>query len=269
MNWLSKIVAKLKKITVKDIVYFIVIFVLTACLSFSVSKCSDARLEYKNNIEALNDTVRYYQDKNGNLVATKRAFEAELKDLKLLNEDLYNEIKSLKAKGNVTSGVHFSGVVENSPQDTTYIVSYDTISRGFYKDFAFNNEYRVLEGNVSYQNDIVGVKITKDQMFFDYIVVIDDKNNIMIRSTNPYIKYNEISGFQIPKPKDKRWSFGAFANYGYNPSNRDQYIDIGMSLDYSLKRITIGPMIYYENNFLTKDKSFYIGGSLNWNILEW
>lgn len=269
MNWLSKIAAKLKKITVKDVIYFVAIFALTACLSYSVSRCSDARSEYKNNIEALTDSVRYYQDKNGNLVATKRAFETELKDLKILNEDLYNQLKDLKAKGNITSGVHFSGVVENPSQDTTYIVSYDTITRGFSKDFAFNNEYRILEGNVSYKNDTVGVKIEKDQIMFDYTVALDDKNNIMIRSANPYVRYNEMTGFQIPKPKDKHWSLGLFGNYGYNPSSSDQYVDVGISLDYSLKRFSVGPIIYYEHNFLTKDKSMYIGGSLNINLLEW
>ena len=159
--------------------YFTHLLLLIGCLSSAVKQCSDTRFEYKNNIAALNDTIRYYQDKNGNLVATKLAFESDINTLKLLNKDLYNQIKDLKAKGNVTEGTYFAGVIENPKQDTAYIVTHDTISRGFIKDFAFNNEYRTLEGNVSYNNDTVGVNIEKDQVAFDYIVALDDKNNIM------------------------------------------------------------------------------------------
>lgn len=269
MNIKKPIVKAIKSITKKDIIYMLVIFLLIGCLSSAVKQCSDTRLEYKNNIEALNDTIRYYQDKNGNLVATKLAFESDIKTLKILNNDLYNKIKDLKAPGKVTSGTWFSGVIENPPQDTTWIVQHDTISKGFKKDFAFNNEYRTLEGNVSYQNDTVGVNISKDQVIFDYVVAIDDKNNIMIKSSNPYVKYKEITGFQLPKEKIKHWSFNAFGNFGWNPSNKDRYYDLGLSVDYSIKRLSIGPMIYYEHNLLSKEKGIYIGVNLNFNILEW
>jgi len=265
----KKIVNFFKSLTLKDIVYCLVILLLIGALSTSVSKCSDTRKEYENNIIALNDTIRYYQGKNGNLVATIRVFETDIKDLKLLNEDLYNQIKNLKAKSDIVNGSYFSGIIENPEQDTTYIVQHDTINKGFRKDFAFNNEYRVLEGNVSYKNDTVGVNISKDQVIFDYTVAMDKKNNIYISSSNPYVKYNQITGFQIPKEKEKHWSLNAFSNFAYEPSHSDRYLDIGLSVDYTIKRFSIGPMVFYKQNFLTKDKSFYIGASVNLNILKW
>lgn len=225
------------KISKKDIIYWVLISILIVLLCFSVNKCSNSKLEYKNNIEALNDSIRYVQDKNGNLVATKLAFEAELKDLKLLNKELYEEIETLRKSGNsVNSGVQFSGTVQNPESDTIYIVSHDTIDRGFEKSFAFNNEYRKLEGKVSYSNDTVGVNINKDEVYFDYTIAIDNKNNILIKSSNPYIMYSEISGFQIPKEKKKRWYLGPSVNVGYDPVSGRISPTVGVSIGYGILR---------------------------------
>lgn len=182
----------------------------------------------------MNDTIRYYKAKNGNLVATKLAFESDIKTLKLLNKDLYDEIENLKAKSDVTYATYFEGVIENEVHDTTYIVQHDTIANGFSHDFAFNNEYRTLEGNVNYQNDTVGVKIVKDEMKFDYTVAMDKKNNIYITSTNPYVKYEQISGFQVPKPKRKRWTVGPAVGFGYDPIQNKPSLMLGVSLSYGL-----------------------------------
>ena len=216
------------------IIYILIIVLLCVLLSFSIQKCSNANNEYKNNIEALNDTIKYYQDKNGNLVATKLAFESDVKTLKLLNEDLYKEIEDLKLKKSVSSIVYIEGKVENPKQDTSYIVKYDTISKGFNKYFDFNNEYRVLEGNVKYENDSLGIFINKDIINFNYSVGIDKYNNIYVKSTNPYVKYNEISGFRVSQPKKTHWGIGPSINFGYDPIQNKPSFNIGVSLNYSL-----------------------------------
>jgi len=220
--------------TRKDLIYGLVIALLICALSISVEKCSSANHEYKNNIEALNDTIHYYKAKNGNLVATKLAFESDIKTLKLLNEELFNEIENLKAKGDVTYGTQFSGIIDFDKKDTAFVVQHDTINNGFSHDFAFNNEYRTLEGNVSYQNDTVGVEINKDQVNFDYTVAMDDKNNIYITSQNPYVKYNQITGFQLPKQKRKRWSFGPSVTAGFDPINRNWSVMLGGSVTWGI-----------------------------------
>jgi len=216
------------------IIYILIIVLLCVLLSFSIQKCSNANNEYKNNIEALNDTIKYYQDKNGNLVATKLAFESDVNTLKLLNKDLYKEIEDLKLKKSVSSIVYIEGNIENPKQDTSYIVKYDTISKGFNKYFDFNNEYRVLEGNVKYENDSLGIFINKDIINFNYSVGIDKDNNIYVKSTNPYVKYNEISGFRVSQPKKTYWSIGPSINFGYDPIQNKPSFNIGVSLNYSL-----------------------------------
>lgn len=264
LNYLKTIWNKFKT----HIIYILIICVLLLSLNISISKCSNTSAEYKHNIEALNDTIKYYQDKNGNLVATKLAFESDIKTLKLLNKNLYDQIDSLKLKrNNVSQIVYVGGEIINQPKDTIYRVQYDTISRGFTKDFNFNDDYRLLEGNVNYFNDTLGVHINKDIVKFDYTVAIDKDSRIYIKSTNPYVKYNEISGFTLPKEHPKHWSLDAFGTYNY--SNVDNFYDIGLSLGYSLSRFTIGPQIYYEHNLSDHKGTIYIGGSLNLNILQW
>ena len=253
----------------KHIIYIAIICILISILIGSINKCSNVSNEYENNIAALNDTIKYYQDKNGNLVATKLAFESDLKTLKLLNENLYNEIKDLKAKTKVQQAVYFKGEINNPEQDTTYIIRHDTVSNGFSRTFEFNNEFRTLEGKVDYHKDSLGVAITKDQIQFDYTVALDKNNNIYIKSTNPYVKYSEISGFTLPKEKQKHWSLGIFGNYNYSPTDNLKYLDIGLGLNYNIGKFTIGPQLYVEKDFKENKKYFFIGGSLNWNILEW
>lgn len=230
MNFLSQLKNWIFSITKKDIVYSLVIILLVLALSMSVERCSKVNHEYKNNIEALKDTIHYYKAKNGNLVATKLAFESDIKTLKLLNEELYDEIENLKAKSDVTSATYFTGVIENEVHDTTYIINHDTISKGFNKEFTFTDEYSNVEGNVNYQDDTLGVSINKNEMKFDYTVAMDKKNNIYITSTNPHVKYNQITGFQVPTPKKKHWFFGPSINLGYGATIHDGKVVTGPNI---------------------------------------
>ena len=77
-------------------------------------------------------------------------------------------------------------------------------------------------------------KITKDIINFDYTVGMDKNNNIYVKSTNPYVKYNEISGFRISQPKKTHWSIGPSINIGYDPINLKPSFSIGASINYSL-----------------------------------
>ena len=252
------------------VIYILIILLLISFLNVSVNKCSNVSNEYKHNIEALNDTIKYYQDKNGNLVATKLAFESDINTLKLLNRTLYDQIDSLKLRPkNVSQIVYVNGSIDNGKKDTIYEVLHDTISRGFYKEFNFNNKYRLLEGNVNYKNDSLGININKDIINFDYTIAIDKNSRIYIKSSNPYVKYNEISGFTLPKERQKHWALDAFGNFNYSPTDNDRYYDIGVSLGYSLSKFTIGPQVYYEHNLLDKSKHIYLGGFLKFNILKW
>lgn len=220
----------LKTLTIRDFIYAVVILLLIGICSSAIRKCSDNDAAYRNNIEALTDSIHYYKAKDGNLVAIKTAFTAQAEELKLLNNDLYNKIKALDVKPKtITNTVYLKGETEFLPQDTAYVIKHDTISRGIYKEFNFNNDWRVLEGNVKYKNDTMGVNITRDIVKFDYTVAMDKNNKIYIKSTNPYVKYEEISGFQVPKPRAKRWGIGPQIGAGVTTDGKFRpYIGIGI-----------------------------------------
>ncbi len=207
---------------------------LIICLSISIKQCSTIKREYRDNIEILNDTIEYYKAKNGNLVATKLAYKSDLKTLKILNEDLYKQIDNLKIKNKVKDIVYINTDIVHELHDTMYIVNHDTIVNGFYKDFNFNNKYRLLEGNVRYNNDSLGVSITNDIVHVDYTVAIDKNNKVYITSDNPYVKYNEIQGYTIPKPKKKRWNVGPSIGYSYDIKKNTFSPVVGISLQYGL-----------------------------------
>ena len=186
----------MKTLTVRDFVYAVIILLLIGVCSTTIKKCTDNNAAYRNNIEALTDSIHYYKAKDGNLVAIKTAFTAQAEELKLLNKDLYDKIQSLDVKPKtITNTVYLEGETEFLPQDTVYVIHHDTISRGIYKEFNFNNDWRVLEGNV---------------------------------------KYNEITGFQVPKPKTKRWGIGPQIGVGYDPVHNKVSPTIGIGMQWNM-----------------------------------
>ena len=171
--------------------HIVALLIFVCCLNLLlVHKLNDNTHRYDNNVLALKDTIEYYQSKNNELVATKLAFEAELSDIKNLNKSLYDEIKSLKTKSKVKSGITYSGVIENTPHDTVYSIVPDTVSRCFLREFSFKNPYRELSGNILYANDSLKLKFSKDIVNFDYTIAIDKKNQIIViqgTEEHPYI----------------------------------------------------------------------------------
>lgn len=214
-----------------QVILFVVMIVITL---ISINKCTTKENEYIDNIKALNDSIELYRSKTNKLVAEKSLFSGEISNLKYLNESLYKELEDLKLKNKVKDIVYVNSEIVNEKHDTTYIVKADTISKGFVHDFKFNDEWRELEGKVRYHNDSVNIGIDKDIIKFDYTIAIDKNNKVHITSNNPYIKYNEISGWAIPKQKTKRWGLGISTGYGFSIRSKELSPYIGVSLNYNL-----------------------------------
>lgn len=236
-EWLKNFV---KGIRLKDVIYFIIILLLFGALTTSMQKCHDNEGQYEANIRALTDTISYYKAKDGDIVAVKSAFSARADELKILNKELYDKIKSLDVKPKtITNTVYMQGETEFLPQDTAWVVKHDTLTQiinnggALYKDFAFNNEWRDLEGYMKYKQDTLGINITKDVVRFDYTVAMDKNNKIYIKSSNPYVKYNEISGFQLPQQKQKKWGIGPQVGVSYDPIHNKIVPTIGIGLQWS------------------------------------
>jgi hypothetical protein len=222
-------------ITKKDIIYSLIVLIFIGLLSYSVRSCQNSNDRYSNNIKALTDSITYYQSENGSLVASKTAFESNIKELKTVNGELYSELEDMKIKlKSVTNAVHVESTADFGSRDTVYVVNRDTITGNFYQGFDFSNKWRTLNGNVSLISDSLTVGIKEDKVIFNYTVAMDSNNKIYVKSDNPYVTYNELSGFTVPTTKKKHFSVGPAVGIGYGIFHNKPDLYIGVTASYKL-----------------------------------
>ena len=172
-------------ITLKDLFYWLIIGIFIFVLSCSVRTCQNNSDRYDNNLHALKDSIAYYQSENGALVASKTAFESNIKELKLANGELYSELEDMKLRmKNISSAVHTKGEIDFGQRDTVYQVVRDTITNSFIQPFDYSNQWRILNGQVAYANDSLTIGIKNDKVIFDYTIAMDKDNHIYIKSNS-------------------------------------------------------------------------------------
>lgn len=211
----------------KDAIYCIVILLLITGLCFSINKCSSYKTINSNNIEAFTDSINIYKDKNGELVASKTIIEGEFEDLKKINNDLYEKIKAMSIGDKPDQVIYVENTIVNELHDTTLIVK-DSVA-----NFNFENPYRILSGIIHTNKDSLNLNIIKDEVYFDYTLALKD-NKVWLSSSNPYVKYKEVTGLTIPVQKQKGWGIGPAITTGYDPANNKISMMFGVSLSYHL-----------------------------------
>lgn len=198
------------------------------------NKYNSVKKEYDNNMEALRDTIHEYKGKNGELVAEKTLLRGDINTLKAANQELTDQLNSMKVK-NPSQVVYVETEVVNEVHDTTYIVDHTLPYQR--KDFNFSNNFRQLEGFMELNDNNLGLNITKDVTLVDYTLAIKD-NKVYLSSSNPYVQYNEIQGLTVPKPKKPKFSigFGPQFGVGYDLLNNKPgiYAGVGISANYNL-----------------------------------
>ena len=234
---MGELLKAIKNIWCKYKSQIVLILALIVSLLFLWASCSNnANLKktYDINTQALTDTIEYYQTKSGQLAAEKAILQGDIKDLKVLNEDLYKKVKDLEVK-KPQQVVYVETEVINEVHDTTYIV--DPLLTYQRKDFAFNNQWRVLEGYMELKDNTLGLNFTQDKVFVDYTLAIKD-NHVYLTSTNPYIQYNEIQGITLPKKQKPMFSIGIGpvfgAGYGLVNKQFDVFAGIAITANYNL-----------------------------------
>ena len=226
---MDKIIEFLKSIKT-HLIYISIIIGLLFLLDISIRSCQENKELYENNIIALSDSVSYYKDKNGNLVASKTLLEGDISLLKKTNSELSDELNSMKIK-NPEQVVKIVTEYVNTPSDTVWVI--DSINANITKPFNFTDNYRSLEGNVYLKDDILGLSINKDEVYANYILAIKD-NKAYITTDNPYIKISDIQGITLPTPKTKHFYLGPSINFGYDPIKNKPTFNIRVSVGYGL-----------------------------------
>lgn len=201
-------------------------------MAISINTCQSYKHEYDHNLLCISDSLALYKSRTGQLVATKLAYETNIKDLKLLNSDLYDEISKLKSKP--VTATHITTTITNELHDTCYIIKSSDMVQGITEHFDYSNQYRTLSGQISYHPDTLEMKIDSDKVYVDFTVAMDKNNRVHVVSNNPYVQYNQISGFTIPKPRKKRFGIGPYFGAGIDVRTGKPNPQVGIGLSYNL-----------------------------------
>lgn len=226
---MDKLVEYLKSVKT-HLIYAAIIIVLLFALSISVRSCQENKQLYGNNVTALADSISYYKAKNGELVASKSLLEGDMSLLKKTNSELANELNSMKVK-NPEQVVKIVTEYIKTPSDTVWVI--DSTNVNITKQFDFTDDYRSLAGDVYLKNNMLGLNISKDEVYANYTLAIKD-NKAYITTNNPYIKISDIQGITIPTPKTKHFYLGPSINFGYDPIQNKPTFNVGISIGYGL-----------------------------------
>ena len=250
--WLVwQLIDYLKKPKGQRNVLFIALVVLLVFMFRSCGENTNLEIfKYEQNIASLKDSIRTYENKNGELVSEKTALITEKEGLKKYNDELSKEVKNLKDNPIIVKKVSVeiihdtiyvdpeidsSGIVYNADSsikvvpfkwsDSTkydknnfrniggkYIVAVDTNMNVWSRDFVIIN-------------DEIGMSFTTGITEND-----DDRVEIFVKSDYPNFKAVKIDG-ALFDPREstvikkffppKRWGVGVFGGYGIyiDPSN--------------------------------------------------
>ena len=220
----------------------LVSFLLLISNLFAIRQCSNNVRKNNNNIVALTDSIKYHKTKANELYVSKTLLEGDLNTLKIANDSLYNVIKDMKEIKHPSSVVYINQTVDNGKKDTTWIIEKDTLVRYpiLTKEFSFDNQFRALNGNVFLQDSILGLNINNDKVFMDYTIAIE-KNQVFVKSNNPYIQFNKIQGITIPEPRRRLTSLviGPSVGYGYDLQEKRFAPSINLSVTYGINLINL------------------------------
>lgn len=225
---------KIKEIWSKyfsQIILAAAIILLGIFLLKSIESNIHTKHEYENNVVALTSELETWKTKAGDLVAEKTILQGDIELLKHTNEDLYEQVKKLKARPKEV--IYVETEIINEVHDTTYVMHPD--SSYIKKNFDFSNQFRTLTGFIEYNKPNLNLSFTQDIVKADFTVAVRD-SKVYVTSNNPYIKYNDIQGVTIPHYKPT-WSIGIGPSFGggFGIINKqfDFYAGISISLNYN------------------------------------
>lgn len=220
---------------------------LVGCLcAFSVAKCHSDRQsseleQVKQNLRASQDSVRYYQLKNGDLLAAKASWILDKNSL---------ESQLGLARGTITDLEKKLHDVVTSVGHTQVITKVDTLvlesdpvyitTDSAHINFGYSDDWLVLSGDVQYRAPEVTTHLNSLEMYTPLTVGFTKNKQFFVSTPNPYVHITSIESGEIEKyvPKKKRWGLG----------------------------LNIGPGLYYDFNSKNIGYGLGIQAGLNFNF---
>ena len=206
-----------------------VIFAAVNLIQFNTNAITKKKLAVaEHNLQAANDSVRITKDKAGRDEANKLAFLTDqLSELKKMNIDLYNEVKSIKGKVSTVIQGEVKVVEKPVPFAVQAQLADSTVRADFKFDTTYSpGNYRKLSGFTKYNlrnGEATGEK-TVDEIGIKFTTGIKNldkgKPEIFLKSDYPGFTVTELDGAVIDpnlfkKPRQKKLSVGL--HFGYSP----------------------------------------------------
>ena len=236
---------------VKDIVLILLLIVSIGTNVALYRNYTQQKSLNETNITALTDTIVNYRTRNGELVASKTVLEGDINILKLANDSLYTAIKDMKLN-DPSKIVYINTETVLEKHDTIWKI--DSLYYDVIKKFDFSNKYQLLTGRVWTKNRELGLNIDSNVVFADYMVAFED-GKVFVKSNNPYVQYKDISGIQIPKPKEKI-NLSLYAQGEYNLTQKEFSPVVGIDATY--KRINV----FFEHDLNKSANTIGVGYKL-------
>ena len=221
----------------------ILIAALIVVIVILAKSCSDNKKEreiWDHNYHALQDSVHYYEMKNGELIAVRDALIIDKDELSKYLDMSMKEIKELEKALN--GALALAGRIET-------VIKYDTIrmtdsiwlvNDSIYSKFKYNDQWTALEGST-----VITDSMRKSSTTIDYInmnanlkVGMTDNYKFYATSDNPYLKIGNIESAVIDenmfKQDKKKWGLGVYAGFGASYGIINRKIDVGPSFGVSV-----------------------------------
>lgn len=220
-----------------DYLYILFITVLTVFLLQTCNRKKQDSSNFKNNIEALNDSIKYYTNKLGQEVAQKKAFQGDKLQLEYIIEQIEGENselkKTLKGFKKVTTATK---IITETKIDTFTITLKDSIPCIFHRPF------NKVDPHYSVSGSITNKQINFDRIFIpnEQTIVLGLKKNgffrtsyvVEVMNTNPLIKTKDVKAFNFVNNK-KRFGVGFIGGYGVDDRlNYGFFVGVGVSYDF-------------------------------------
>ena len=209
----------------KDILILVFFFVIIVLLmSTTCANRKNGILE--NNIKALNDTVKTYQLKNGDLMHEKQGYILKTEELERYLDISKKEVKEYEKKLNsalaTISKLQGQLSVDTLQANDSSYVGQDSTT--YYNKFNYADNWLRFDGLSVIKLNPFDVSTTINGITMDVPLKVGmtKDNKWFAVSDNPYLHFTSIEGANLMDAKPKKWSigvqFGVGATFGYGIS---------------------------------------------------
>lgn len=253
-----------------SLVFFVLMCVAIGLVVIECSRNSKLKKELnssESNVIALTDTVRIEKTKNGELEYIKTTMIGDIKNIKQMNEVLYDEIQNQKEKvyyisqmttkiNDKTSQWSNTGSYNYNPVTGMNEISwnFDTTGVDWSRKINGKTIFKTTSTCSGYSISNMTSLLTNSDYSFKITTGIKKsktypgKLEIFVKSSYPNMVFENIDGAivnpedfsdMITKSKTKNWSFGPYVGIGYgltlekNPSFAP-VLSVGLSLQYKI-----------------------------------